>query len=295
MMWIDIVFSGGGVKGFAFIGALNKLEQNGFQFKRTAGTSAGAIVAALLAAGYKAAEMKKLMDQMDTSHLIDPRTPVSFPLFKWLRVYFRMGLYKGDSLEKWLIDVLAAKNVHTFSDLEPGALKIIVTDASRGRMIVIPDDLSDYGIDPALFSVARAVRMSAGLPFFFEPLPLVAESGEKSLIVDGGLLSNFPLWLFDQGGQNPPRPFLGIQTVKSMAYQSPAPIQNAVELFRGLFTAMREAYDEKTIKKLKDSNIIVIPVANVATEDFNISVGERDRLYALGEDETEVFLKKWSY
>ncbi|MFT8709395.1 MAG: patatin-like phospholipase family protein, partial [Sporolactobacillus sp.] len=120
IMWIDIVFSGGGVKGFAFVGAIDQLERAGFQFKRAAGTSAGAIVAALLAAGYTSAEMKELMETMDTSQLIDSRSPVSFALFKWLRVYFRMGLYKGDSLEKWLLDVLAGKGVHRFADLPSG-------------------------------------------------------------------------------------------------------------------------------------------------------------------------------
>ncbi|MFT8362161.1 MAG: patatin-like phospholipase family protein [Sporolactobacillus sp.] len=294
-MWIDIVFSGGGVKGFAFVGAIDQLERAGFQFKRAAGTSAGAIVAALLAAGYTSAEMKELMETMDTSQLIDSRSPVSFALFKWLRVYFRMGLYKGDSLEKWLLDVLAAKGVHTFADLPSGALKIVVTDASRGRMVVLPDDLADYGLDPGVFSVARAARMSAGLPFFFEPMPLVADNGEKSLIVDGGLLSNFPLWLFDNGSETPDRPFLGIQTVGSMADQPSLQINNAVELFKGIFSAMREVYDEKTIKRLKDSNIIIIPTSHVATKDFSLSVGERERLFAIGQDETKLFLKKWTF
>ncbi|MFT8317453.1 MAG: patatin-like phospholipase family protein [Sporolactobacillus sp.] len=294
-MWIDIVFSGGGVKGFAFVGALSKLEESGYRFKRAAGTSAGAIVAALLASGYPAAEMKTLMDGLNTRQLLDSRTKISLPFLKWLRVYYKMGLYRGDSLEKWLIDALAAKGVHTFSDLPPDALKIIAADVTRGRMVVMPDDLKEYGIEPAVFSIARAVRMSAGLPFFFEPVSLFDNSGERSLIVDGGLLSNFPLWVFDKGEELPERPFIGLQTTNQLNGYHPVKINNAVELFRGLFSTMREAHDEKTIQKLRDSNIIVIPIDKVQTKDFDISLEERDRLFALGRDETDLFLKKWSF
>ncbi|MGG3920846.1 patatin-like phospholipase family protein, partial [Geobacillus thermodenitrificans] len=53
-MDIDIVFSGGGVKGFALIGAYEAIEEKGLRWKRLAGTSAGAMLAALLAAGYSA-------------------------------------------------------------------------------------------------------------------------------------------------------------------------------------------------------------------------------------------------
>ncbi|TGA96401.1 hypothetical protein E4665_15715 [Sporolactobacillus shoreae] len=294
-MWIDIVFSGGGIKGFAFVGALARLEKSGYRFKRAAGTSAGSIVAALLMAGYTASEMKKLMDGMDTRQLLDAPARIRFPFYKWLRVYFRMGLYRGEKLEHWLEKALADKGISVFSDLPPGSLKMIVSDVSKGKMVVIPDDLPDYGINPDSFSVARAVRMSAGLPFFFEPVSLFDGNGERSLIVDGGILSNFPIWIFDmEEGGLPARPYLGIQTTQGDKGEH-AGIQNAFELFRGIFTAMHEAHDERTIQRIKDSNLIVIPIKNVTTKDFQISVEERSRLYQLGVERTDRFLQKWSY
>jgi NTE family protein len=54
----DAVFEGGGVKGVALIGALKRLEEEGIEFGRVAGTSAGAIAASLVASGYKAEEIK---------------------------------------------------------------------------------------------------------------------------------------------------------------------------------------------------------------------------------------------
>ena len=53
-MLIDGVFSGGGLKGFALVGAYQVLEEKGYQFQRVAGTSAGAILASFIAAGYSA-------------------------------------------------------------------------------------------------------------------------------------------------------------------------------------------------------------------------------------------------
>ena len=59
-MEVDGVFSGGGIKGFAYVGAIQILEERGIQFKRVAGTSAGAILAAFIAAGFNAQELEEI-------------------------------------------------------------------------------------------------------------------------------------------------------------------------------------------------------------------------------------------
>lgn len=293
-MWIDAVFSGGGVKAFAFAGALDVFERAGFQFKRTAGTSAGAIVAALLAAGYTASEMKQVVRTMRPDELLDPAARLRFPFYRWLRVYFKMGLYSGDALEQWLVRLLAAKGIRRFRDLPPDTLKIVAADVSRSRMIVFPDDLETYRLEPGMFSVARAVRMSASLPFFFEPVPLYYESGKKSLIVDGGILSNFPLWVFNRGEQLPTRPFIGMQVRDGEAANDLPAIHRATDLFRGLFSTMRRAHDARTLSKLEDSNVVTISVEKVSATDFTMHETNREVLYQLGAKAADDFLKKWT-
>jgi NTE family protein len=64
-MYIDGVFSGGGIKGFALIGAYQAIEQKGFAFKRIAGTSAGSIISAFIIAGYTADEILEMMEEVD--------------------------------------------------------------------------------------------------------------------------------------------------------------------------------------------------------------------------------------
>lgn len=167
-MKVDGVFAGGGVKAFAFIGAIETTERKGLEFERIAGTSAGSIVGALLMAGYKAHEIKQLLDELNVASLKDDRMSLlPFKVAKWINLYFRMGLYKGDKLEAWIKTFLNQKGINSFGDLPPGALKVVVSDITKGQMVVLPDDLPKYGINPERFSVARAIRMSCSIPFFF--------------------------------------------------------------------------------------------------------------------------------
>ncbi|SDG07994.1 Patatin-like phospholipase [Fontibacillus panacisegetis] len=109
------------------------------------------------------------------------------------------------------------KGIRTFSNLPKGKLRIIASDITSGRILVLPDDLERISIKSKGFEVARAVRMSYNIPYFFDPvllrLPPKLSKGkpfsEQFLhIVDGGLLSNFPLWLFDQDHRIDSRNFI---------------------------------------------------------------------------------------
>lgn len=169
-MFIDGVFSGGGLKGFALVGAYQVLEEKGYRFKRVAGTSAGAILASFIAAGYTAKEIEQLLDELDANALLDPRkTILPIPFIKWIRLYWRLGMYQGKALERWLFEKLAQKGIYSFGDLPLGSLKFIASDLTNGKIIVLPDDLKHYGISSESFPVARALRMSCGIPFSLNP------------------------------------------------------------------------------------------------------------------------------
>ena len=84
-MDIDGVFSGGGMKGFAYVGALQVLEERGIKFKRVAGTSAGAILATFIAAGFNAKELEEIFDELNLKALLDPpKIFINIPLFRGL-------------------------------------------------------------------------------------------------------------------------------------------------------------------------------------------------------------------
>ncbi len=75
-MYIDGVFSGGGIKGIALIGAYEEIEKRGYQFVRVAGASAGAIIAGLIAAKYTSEEIDRLLSELKLEMLLDERKKI---------------------------------------------------------------------------------------------------------------------------------------------------------------------------------------------------------------------------
>ncbi len=294
-MLIDGVFAGGGLKGFALVGAYQELERKGYRFKRVAGTSAGAIIASFIAAGYTGEEIEQMMQEEDLQTLLDPRkTILPIPFMKWLMLYWRMGLYQGNALEDFFFEKLSLKGVYNFSDLPPGSLKLVASDLTHGKMIVLPDDLVHYGIDPETFSVARALRMSCNIPFFFEPVRIKSPSGE-TIVVDGGVLSNFPMWIFDDADGGRERPLIGMKLSHRKDEMGGKEISNALDLFEALFSTMKNAHDDRYISRKHEKDIIFIPVEQYSAIQFNMEDEQKDALMEIGRVRTNEFLKTWPH
>ncbi|MFD1736427.1 patatin-like phospholipase family protein [Bacillus salitolerans] len=298
-MKIDLVFSGGGIRGYALIGAIKALEEKGYSFGRVAGTSAGACLAAFVAAGYKGEEIQQMMDEVDLQKFLDTRKNfLPSMISKWFLLYWRLGLYRGLILEQWIEAHLQKKGVRVFGDLPEGVLRVVASDLTNSRMMVIPDDLNRYGYDPQEFSVAKAVRMSAGIPYFFEPAKLEQVGNKRSrqpIIVDGGVLSNFPIWLFEQVRKEHKRPLLGIQLSPKLENRPPNKIKNAIDLFKALFETMMDAHDLRYISRSVEKNIIFIPVENVLSRDFEVTKEKRQEVVNVGYAKATEFLKTWSF
>ena len=94
----DLVLEGGGVKGIALVGALKVLEENGYTFPRVAGTSAGAIVGALVAAGVPAEQLRAIMLETDFNEFMDENVIQKYtgPAGTAYGLVFRQGVYEGD-------------------------------------------------------------------------------------------------------------------------------------------------------------------------------------------------------
>lgn len=294
-MLIDGVFAGGGLKGFALVGAYQALEAKGYRFKRVAGTSAGAILACFIAAGYSGKEIEQMMQEENLQSLLDPRqTILPIPFMKWLLLYWRMGLYQGNALEDWFFEKLSAKGIYNFADLPPGSLKLVASDLTHGKMIVLPDDLVHYGIEPGMFSIARALRMSCNIPFFFEPVRFKAPTGE-TIVVDGGVLSNFPMWIFDDAEGRRERPLIGMKLSHRKDEMGGREINNALNLFEALFSTMKNAHDDRYISRKHEKDIVFIPVEQYSATQFNMEDEQKDALMEIGKSRTNEFLRTWPH
>lgn len=211
------VFEGGGVKGIGFVGAIAEVEKAGYHFENIAGSSAGAIVASLIAVGYTAQEIKKELEKLDYNKFKDLGS-----FGKFLSILFKYGMYKGDYFENWMEGLLERKGITTFGQLITEypeekykyKLQIIASDITNKRLLILPQDLKHFGFDPDQFSIAQAVRMSMSIPLFFKPAKLTDIHGKEHIIVDGGVLSNYPIWLLDDGTTGPPWPTFGFKLLE---------------------------------------------------------------------------------
>lgn len=298
---VDAVFEGGGVKGIGLVGAVAATVQRGYQFENVAGTSAGAIVAALVAAGYAPDELKQVMAAVDYEQFEDEGFLDKFGLLgKALSVGFEKGIYEGRFFEEWLRKLLAQKDKRTFGDLVMPAyaddpryryrLQVIAADISRGKLLVLPGDIQDYGEKPDDLDIARAVRMSMSIPFFFEPVQL-----KGNTIVDGGVLSNFPVWLLDdKTTADPPWPTFGYKLVDPQT-DRPHEIHGPISLFAALFSTMMEAHDARYLEDRDFARTICIPTTGVRATDFDITRDKADALFNAGFAAAEQFLARWDF
>ncbi len=155
---VGLVLSGGGARGFAHIGVLRVLERRGARYDVIAGTSMGAIIGALYAAGHRPDEIQEIAEGVSWRDVVD--------------LSLRTGLMKGDRLHELLEAHLPA----TFEELEL-PLAVISTDIESGEEVVHTEG-----------DLITAIRASAGFPGAFEPVYM-----DGRTLGDGGIVNNLPV------------------------------------------------------------------------------------------------------
>ncbi len=314
----DAVFEGGGVKGIGLVGAVSEIENAGYTFENLAGTSAGAIVAGLLAVGYTASEIKSEMERLDYNRFKDEELLDKMGFVgKGLSICREYGIYEGEYFESWFEGLLEAKGKTTFGDIKLDypedkykyKFQAIAADLSDRRLLVLPGDLKYFNLDPDQFRISRAVRMSMSIPIFFEPIKLSDTSGREHYIVDGGILSNYPIWLLDDGSHKPPWPTFGFKLVerdkRALKKADRNPIKDLIEYLKALGGTMIDAHDNYHISNSKGDfertvgipTVVTINGAEVEikTTDFDITREESEALYQNGAAAAKDFLATWDF
>lgn len=300
-MRADGVFSGGGIKGLAFAGALQAAEEAGYaDWVQLAGTSAGAITAMALAVGYDANGLRELFS-FDFAKLDDRGGPLGLGV---IVNYFHHGITRGKALTEWIESVLEnapsrpqGRAPRTFSDLERG-LQVVGTDIVHSRMVVFPDDVGDY-LDhdgkpyvPEEFPIATAVRISAGYPGFFPPLTLrYAKTGKDGALVDGGVTSGFPVFLFDR--PEPDHPTWAFRLYEGLPPEKPAyhPLSGVLWPVSLIGDVLDTAINSLDDFELKDfgNRVIAIPTGNLSALDFSLSEKDKQFLFDSGYEAAKRF------
>ena len=176
-------------------------------------------------------------------------------------------------------------------------MKIVASDITRESIVVFPRDCDEYTVDITKFRISDAVRMSATIPLYFRPRFLThKETQQKCMIVDGGILSNFPMWLFDKEVEKKARPVIGLQlqskNEENLSMHAP---NHALSLMKRVVQTMQTSHDREYIRKKYARNVVFIPVGKIQATDFHLSEKQIDELFEKGIKSCELFLKQWSY
>jgi NTE family protein len=318
----DLVLSGGGVKGVGLVGAVVALMDAGYVPQRVSGTSAGSIVGAVVAAAAQTGQMtgqqvKELALQLDYRKFLDPGVLEQVPVFgPSVAVLRGTGIYKGDYAHGWVRDQLASLGVRTFADLaiddddlpveQRYRLVVTAADVTTGQLVRLPWDYRRvYGLDPDEQSVADAVRASMSIPFFFRPVTITSAAGRTSTLVDGGLLSNFPIDSLDRhDGRNPRWPTFGVTVLpnlpdgndKEIPALAPLRMLGPPHLLEGVITTVLVGRDQAYLNlPWVNARAIRVDSTKVGFLDFDITDADADALYARGYDAAQKFVSTWNW
>ncbi|MGH3577122.1 MAG: patatin-like phospholipase family protein [Mycobacterium sp.] len=319
---VDLVLSGGGVRYVGLVGAIVALMDSGYSAYRMAATSSGSVVGSIMAAASKG-------DQLTGEQIKE--LAVTVPLRKWRDkgsfghvpvvgrawgVLRDAGVYRGDFAHDWICSQLTNLGVTTFGDLAVDddhllperRYKLVVTaaDVTRGQLVRLPWDYRRiYGLDPDEQSVADAVRASMAIPFYFRPVDLTSSTGRTCTLVDGGVLSSFPIDALDRPDRQPPRwPTFGI-TLTSKPPEShdvvipglhPLRFLRSPSLLEGLITTILVGHDQTHLDQpWISARTIRVDTTGVSALEFGMSREQAEALYGKGYAAAQAFLSSWDW
>ncbi|MBB4119350.1 NTE family protein [Mesonia hippocampi] len=269
---VGLVLSGGGAKGLAHIGVLKVLEETGVRVDYVGGTSMGAMIGSLYAAGYSPQQLDSIFRSTNFEELIrddlprniksfyqkeeDERYAVSLPLEKW-KIKVPSGLSKGQNVYNLLAQLMApVAEINDFKEL-PIPFFCIGTNIETGEEV-----LFDKGDLP------QVVAASGSIPSLFSPIKI-----DGKLIVDGGVVNNYPLEEMRKRGVNY---IIGVDVQDSLVDRKK--LKTAIEV-------MNQVNNFRTIKAMKGKetktdlyikpNITAFSILSFDKGDAIIAEGEK--------------------
>jgi NTE family protein len=260
-----VVFSGGGVRGYSYVGVVKELVRCGVDIGNLAGmggTSIGALLAALVCAGWTAGELEAELMSVHAKEKIDLSLTCLINKF---------GLDTGETLALYINSLLqrSTRCAHlTFADLwhtRGKQLVLIACDLKHNEELVF-----SHATTPDL-AVAAAVQMSMAVPGLFAPVPW-----NERLVVDGGLKNNFPLAHF------PAESTLGVRVTWPTARSLRSVDQ---VLARSIYCILTDAEEVQwqQLGEVRRANTIHVEVGDLATIELHLTPAQKRSIMAKGE------------
>jgi len=281
--YTNLVFEGGGVKGIAYVGALRVLTSHNLlsNFTSFAGSSAGAIVATLLACNATTEYMEKTIISLDFSKFMDD----SWGIFRdFYRILTSYGLYKGDELlqlfETILKDTTGSKDI-TFAELYDKTQKVLVITGSNVN--TCKSEYYSKDTTPTM-KVKNALRITVSIPFVFKPI--ISETGD--LLVDGGTYNNMPMNVFRESEDFT----LGLRLMSDVDKMGRKEIKGLKNYASELVGNLSDLACSKFVTSSDELRIVDIPTEKVKSTDFGLDDTVKEWLINSGQTAMTQFIKK---
>jgi NTE family protein len=309
----NLVFEGAGVRGVAYVGAIQELEKQNILagIERIGGTSAGAIAALTVALGYSSTEIEKIIYDTKLQKFNDGKF---FFIGGISRINRNFGWYRGAAFTKWLERIIAEKTGHadiTFRELHARHFPdLYITGTSLNRQQLIVFSHEQY---PDM-KVKDAVRISMSIPLYFEAV-CIDSSGhvlknrkkEKAydIMVDGGFTGNFPIYIFDDvrteqnstiRTANPHTIGLRIDTPEQIGYDSlnkglaPVEISRFRNYIGAFYSYVIENLIRATLTQEDWQRTVSISSGSIGPKIRKLSLVEKDLLIRNGQEAMKRYL-----
>lgn len=303
-----LVMEGGGIRGITYAGAIKTLEEKNVlrDVERVAGTSVGALVAGLIAVGYNADELKMVLNELKLQQFNDGKGIFIGGMRRMNKNY---GWYRGEAIEEWMGRLIAAKTGN--SDLTLLQLHQLAEKDKRYKdLYAVATNLTLQRTEVLFYDaypdmpVKTAIRASIAIPMYYGAI-FIDSAGRaykrqnkdhsRQILVDGGIVANYPLALFDTGGINPHTLGLKLERPEQIDYYNqthglaPYKITNFKSYVSALYNIMIEQLNKPNSTRGERRRTIYISTGNVNPRVRKISKTEKERLYENGRIAAEKF------
>lgn len=275
------LFGGGAIRGVSYIGAIKAFEELGINPSTLAGSSVGSIIAALLAVGYTAEELKSIF------------LKVNFELFKDISLGLGpiFALSKGEVFLEWVRELIEIK--YYGSKYKKGTNKAVTFKDIDKNIVIITTNLSNFEckefskFETPDYEIASAIRISCCMPGLMKPIEY-----NKTLLVDGDLQKSWPMWKLSKNLYSDDERILEFRLEGYYDSNNISGIDYANAVY-SCMTAMSTSFVTNIYANKDKFDYIVINTGNIVVVDFNINENKREELIDAGYKQTMEYFKKF--
>ncbi len=268
------LFGGGAIRGVSYIGAIKALEELGINPTTLAGSSVGSIIAAFLAVGYTAGELREIF------------LKVNFDLFKDISIGLGpiFALSKGEVFLEWVRELIEKK---FYGDkYKKGTNRAVTFKDIDKNLVIITTNLSNFEckefsrFETPDYEIASAVRISCCMPGLMKPIEY-----NKTLLVDGDLQKSWPMWKLSKNLQLNDERILEFRLEGYYNTNDISGIDYANAVY-SCMTAMSTSFITNIYADKDKFDYIVLNTGDIVVVDFNIAESKRLELIESGYKQT---------